>query len=258
MDACGVSLDAVDRAMRRMRAAAAQIEVPGGKTPDVVRSALFGDAWSIVDQAHMLRSLLHELSTEINVPAFREFAAVSEAATTLRNKMNHLHNNIANLAAKKGGQPLHGALSFCVHRLSEAGERKVASGAGIDQPSDLAPSYIVTLTLGPMLQKNHTFWPANPAGRKIEFPIGCFQLHAFDIVLDLSAIARAAKQVFQAFETDVAKACMELIQSAAKNEEEAKKLLAPQATGITLVMTIQYAEGGADPDIGASPQEPST
>ena len=77
-------------------------------------------------------------------PRQSKFYADFECATLLRNGMDHLHNNVRNLAARKGTQsPLFGALSYFwvePHQITEIdGEAVVRAGTLVTITSGSVP-----------------------------------------------------------------------------------------------------------------------
>lgn len=71
----------------------------------------FQQAWSIVDHVHALRNLLPQIGVEID--GAMSFVTDFESGTHLRNRMDHLHENISNIAKSKGSMPgVYGSLTY--------------------------------------------------------------------------------------------------------------------------------------------------
>lgn len=80
---------------------------------DYQRVAMFGDAWTIVDQVHVVRQVLLSLTGADRKADTLTFISDFSAAQSLRNKMDHLNQNIPNRAKSKvNGNALFGQLSF--------------------------------------------------------------------------------------------------------------------------------------------------
>lgn len=85
------------------------------------RHAAFIDAWSIVDKMHNIRELALAGKKNIFTPDLVDgFIAAAKPITDLRNKMDHLHENVGNLGTKlKSGTlhlPLLGIIEFSWQR----------------------------------------------------------------------------------------------------------------------------------------------
>ena len=86
------------------------------------RSAVSVDCWSIVDNAHAYLQIVRSLNLkkEGNHEALlKNFGAT---ISKIRNGMDHIHQQISNMAHKKGGKyPLFGTVGFCT-KLRQSGE----------------------------------------------------------------------------------------------------------------------------------------
>jgi hypothetical protein len=69
------------------------------------RTALFAHAWTMVDQIHVLRQLLHAMRNGQMGPNQKKFYDTSEPATKIRNRMDHLNATIPSRASP--APPLH-------------------------------------------------------------------------------------------------------------------------------------------------------
>jgi hypothetical protein len=82
--------------------------------PRQERTALFAHAWTMVDQIHVLRQLLHAMRKGQMGPNQKKFYDTSEPATKMRNKMDHLNATIPNPGAseRETGRALWNAFAF--------------------------------------------------------------------------------------------------------------------------------------------------
>lgn len=88
--------------------------------------------------------------------------------------MDHLHGNIKNIANRKTAlPPLFGALSFCTVTKDQIYQ-------GDDGESTFRRCRVVTVTAGALTHPEHIFQGANPAGRRMELPVGLFEFQAFE------------------------------------------------------------------------------
>jgi len=135
------------------------------------RLDLFLNLWSIVDQADALRRLLQKGKASLVIS---DFLAIADPAQQMRNKMDHLPQNIPNMAGKSGKVlPIYGVFSFGKFWLSK-------DGISVDDFE------IYTITAGSLTHKTHQ-WPiATPSpGKLLQIPIGMFEFSAFDCTLDI-------------------------------------------------------------------------
>jgi hypothetical protein len=80
---------------------------------DTHRFTMVSDAWTIVDQVHVVRQVLDSLTGDDRKPDTQAFIDDFAAATLLRNKMDHLNENLENRAKAKGRKnALFGMVSF--------------------------------------------------------------------------------------------------------------------------------------------------
>src|SRR5665213_898657 len=114
-EGAGWAIRMIDLSFERLREAAARVDATTEMTyPTAMAAEMFSCCWSIVDQCHMLRNLLERVYANTNTKQ-AAFTKKFEAATSMRNAMDHLHQNIKNVSTKKAPMPpIFGALSFCV------------------------------------------------------------------------------------------------------------------------------------------------
>lgn len=223
LEAIAFSIDAIYLKHERISQWAAKCEPESFlKTPYRERLELFLDLWSIVDQADALRRLLHKIRTNESVLEFRKIA---EAAQSMRNSMDHLSQNIPNIANKKGQVfPVYGVFSFGRFYLDEAGV-------------EIEEVKIYTITAGSLTHKAHT-WPVpNPLGKVLDIPVGMFEFSAFDRTLDVSALARSLNGIVNFFDTRVRSGIETAIKSAAEEKGmDAEPMLSEIAGSIATVI----------------------
>jgi len=153
-EAAGWGIEAISWSFEKLQAAAMQIDTSSAKFPGPIAREIFAHCWSIVAQCHMLRKMLQRTSPQVGGPT-HIFLQKFESVTLIRNSMDHLHQQIENIAkAKDTRPPLFGALSFC--RLAEQDIIRDDGGFQIQG------CRIVTLTAGALTHKEHFLRTVTP------------------------------------------------------------------------------------------------
>jgi hypothetical protein len=188
-EGAGWAIQMISLSFERLKSAALQIDTTTASYPSSVAAEMFSCCWSIVDQCHMLRKLLERVYSNTETKQAK-FIEKFEVVTLMRNAMDHLHQNIKNVSAKKTPvPPVFGALSFCLVRDDDL------SSFDHDGAPILKGCKVVTMTAGALTHPVHNFGVVSPAGRIIEVPVGDFQFMAFeyrvaisDLMADLSSL----------------------------------------------------------------------
>jgi hypothetical protein len=143
------------------------------------RLTIIADAWAVVDCANRLRTLLERypsLRIRENHDV-RRFLTRSKRAVTLRNRFQHLAENLPRrVEITRASQTLFGELTWIFIPDGEGEIRSaqvygVAIG-GTPHDSDRQQASRITAV----------------GGAKVEVPVGRFELHAFDECLNLSEL----------------------------------------------------------------------
>ena len=137
----------------------------------------------MIDQIHVLRQLINAKGRM--GPNQRHFYDISEPATKMRNKMDHLNATIPNRARQKGIQaPLFGTLSYF---LVEPHQMKQTDAGTIVEAGT-----IVSITSGSVQVGNKAIGRVpNPADHLFRVPVSQFVVTAFDWTLDLDVLLNA-------------------------------------------------------------------
>lgn len=223
LEAIAFSIDAIYLKHQRISQWATQCEPESfSKTPYRERLELFLDLWSIVDQADALQRLL---LGKIGENELLEFRSIAKAAHSMRNRMDHLPQNIPNIANRRGHvPPVYGAFSF---------GRFYLDGAGVE----IDDFEIYTITAGSLTHGSHK-WPVpNPLGKVLDIPVGMFEFSAFDFTLDVSALVRCLNGIVHIFDTNVRKGMEAMIRDVAKEKDiDVGPMLSEYAGSITTVL----------------------
>jgi hypothetical protein len=177
--------------------------------------ALCSDVWNVVDQLHMLRKLLEQLDPQrAGIPG--EFAKKYGVATEIRNKMDHLHQNLDNLAnAKSGRSTIFGSLSYVANpRFEEEEGSRVFKGKIVTQP------------FGDLTHAIHSMGSVNPSGKPVPLneKTGLFEFMAFGLTLPIYTLTNDLKTLAAILENgakNIAKNVVEEAKARGENTEGA-------------------------------------
>jgi hypothetical protein len=233
MEGAGWAIDSIYWSFDQAKAAARDSKFDA--TAHDIEHGMFVSCWSIVDQCHMLRKLLGELPLSPEGPT-RTFIDKYENVTLIRNAMDHLHDKLDNLTkSKKQSPPVFGALSYCV----------VADDDFIELPDGtkmLAGCSVATLTAGSLTLNNHAWNIANPAGKKIEIPVGCFEFNAFDYTISFSELIEDLNALVAHYDTEIRRKVEDGIRAQAQERGiDADKVLKERGGGgFKILMKMKF------------------
>jgi hypothetical protein len=240
LEAIGYAADMLELAVSRLEQNATSIvkRAPRHLQISVMeRRALFLDAWAAVDQGHNLGTLLRLAARDkvVNSAVFDSYLASAERARLARNKMDHLAQNLRNLANREQATlPLYGLLKFFWIDEVEGGQvksgHKTIFGAGTFHHRD----------------SNHSI--PYVGGRELDAKVGLFSLEAFGIEVDLSDLATKSAKVRGFLNTKFAEHTRLGIAEAARKLGEDPELALKQAPGPM----------SSDLAVGFTPDEPSS
>lgn len=225
--------DAIAACLDDVRAIANNI---GDKIDSISRSQrtrIFICAWTIVDGIHAIRNLMQSL--HFTSAKIQDFIEKYESATLLRNKFDHLNQNVENLAqSQRRRPPIFGALSYCYLPPTEV--QKVREGANPKCAS------LVTLTTG----KIRTPWGVqmfNPLNRDVTVPVGGFQFEAFDqtIVLEeaVDALEAVVLELNDGLNVQITDIARQLSKDSGKSVDE---LMRYDSEGLHLSIEIEFPD----------------
>jgi hypothetical protein len=122
LEALVFAADAIEASLASIRQITAHHRERLGEAGGNVRVGLFIFAWTIVDSIHVVRQILTAL--DYKTPRALAFHEKYEAATVLRNKMDHLAGQAKNLGNAKGRPPLFGVLTYICIPEEKASEKE--------------------------------------------------------------------------------------------------------------------------------------
>lgn len=226
MDAIVVASDIVSQCYQDLSKLGAEIGATFGEIGPLQRAAFIGFAWSIVDQLHAVRQLVTPPRGIPAGPATQRFLDAAEPATLLRNKMDHLRNNLSNLSAKKGERyPLFGAISYVLSNTDpQSGGLLMTVSSGALHGGDLFPA-------------------VNPAGRSYSTPVGLLQLNAFDFTFEFSPALAALQDYLAITEVSAEKKMRAAAEvEAAKGVHTVEELLVHLGGSPVVAMVFDYTD----------------
>jgi hypothetical protein len=229
------SIDLLTLAFASLRDLAARLGSNVVDLSDTERMAMFLHAWTMVDQVHVIRQLLRDLSDGEMGKTLGKFYSDFEGAHHLRNKMDHLRMNIQNLATRKGMRaPLFGAISYLVvepHQVTQHEAKCSINGATA-----------ITIMAG-SVPDGKSLFPIAVAPRQI--PVSAFKLFAFDREIDLEDAFIQLQVVMTKLGEMLAAQLTEHVDAISKTSEATiEQLMAalPMSGGMIIAATIQYGD----------------
>ena len=231
-DAFVIAADIIAQAFSLLRQFTAQAGNEMENFTNGFRAHALSLCWTMVDQLHAIRQLLQPPGGTKSGPFTQAFLDAAESATSLRNRMDHLADNLDNLSKTKGSKPpLFGSLSYFHAADPGAAEKR---------------GNIITIMSG-SLHGKHTMPCVNPAGRAFTLPTGLFTLSAFGLDLDFGSAIGALRDLIQRMESTMEDDLRGQLDQLAVSPEDAEEAMKSHGGGLTLIMTIEFAtEAGGD------------
>lgn len=190
IDAIVMSCDIMTESFNRIREMSINRGLNGGDVDNRQIASIFGYCWAIVDQMHCVSQLVYTIHKKHSErgPLTRSMITHCEVATTMRNAMDHLKDNLGNLSERKGQRsPLFGSLSYFY-----AANLPDHSGNG------------VTLVSGSQVDELR-FPLINPIERPFVLPVGLFDFTAFERTLQIEPALDALSRYVVAMGSDIEK-----------------------------------------------------
>lgn len=251
IDAMAFSIDAVYTSYDAMRARAALIGIPDKGMDHGNLVYLTMQARAVIDHGDMLVQLLSSFLREYTLEVTGEFEHVAMDIEiiqflrnycgkwqTLRDSRNffaHINGNLAKLSAIDRATPVHGSLSYIHFR-----------GNGEDK---LPKASIITICAGALSHDKYSASSANPCGKEIEYPVGMFEFHSFGRrirdrqSINLSDFFFDTQSVVQKFDNEIQEHITQQLKIYAREQgHEEEKILGRRASGLTVVMDIEFQE----------------
>lgn len=205
---------------------------------------LFVNAWAIVDNTHLVRSLLRR--SRITGQPVMEFITRTEVATRLRNKFDHVGEMVGNLARKSDPMALFGALSIhhvCPEHIDTTGPAGPV----------LKGYHLVQVHAGRPVTMLHDLEENDGKPFAIERPVGRFLLQAFDLKANLSELVFNTRAVVEFYDDVIGPRVAKQVREAAKRQGlDPDKELLNTGLGVVWHARVQFlAEASEDPDPAA-------
>lgn len=212
---------------------------------------LFVNAWAAVDGVHLVRQLIRSLKPKR--VALQEFVTATEVTTHLRNKLDHIHQNLPNLAARKGSPPpLFGAATFIMTdqehhiRVREDGTRELLGWRGYALHAGRPVTTLFQVSSDPASVPH------------VETPVGLFELHAFGLTVNISEMYFAAQRAAAVFEDDLGPLLLDRVRKAAEaHGADPEEVLKNTGVGIILQLEAALVDGDDDRTCDTNERTPS-
>ena len=240
-EGAGWAIQMLSLSYDKLKAAASQVDVTSPAYPTAKATEIFACCWSIIDQCHMLRKLFERMDPAPGGLTAR-FIEKFEAATLIRNDMDHLPVKIPNIAKKKHPMPpLFGALSFLA--IGDEDMSDSATGTIV-----ITGGKLIVLTAGALTHPTHRFQVASPPGRLTETPLGMFQFMAFEHSIDISQMMIDLAALVGHYDTVVkSEQEQQLREFARKNDLEEDRVVNERYnTGLMIRMDMAFSDNKGD------------
>jgi hypothetical protein len=191
VDAIRLSIEMANHAYSRLRSSAHTVSLSQKRKevlPKHIFTPIFLDAWSIIDSVHRLRRLLQSVLLRKKAEV-RGFLAATKSITDLRNAVQHIDEEIENLA--DSNLPTWGALAWMFGNL----------------PTDNRAWCFVMVPGSVREGREHLF--LKPEG-DIRLPVDRLTLTAHGIEVSLSAVIDSVERLTRILEDDIKKQSSDL------------------------------------------------
>ena len=185
------------------------------------RASWFVDAWAIVDATYALSTLLRSKQANLSPPGSSRYEEEFNTASLIRNKLDHLAQNLNNLSSRNlKVLPVFGLLSYF----------KTKQGGGD-----------MVLVTSVFIAGDGSISIPNPAGHEIEAPVGYFHFSAFDLVSNLSKLNLYATELLNFLNGDYARLAYDQLRDAAKlNGIDPRLATEPGPTGLVISIGMSH------------------
>ena len=195
-----------------------------GESADLIvsektRSATSVDCWSIVDNAHAYLQIMRSLNLRKGGNHEALLNGYGPTISRIRNGMDHIHQQISNMAQKKGGKyPLFGTVGFCT-KLSHDGKFEWCS-----------------FPLGGMQFNEQFLCPFDSMVIPSRDGVSQICFSAFESTLNLSDLIVDLRLAIRQMSTDVKKFVKPLIVDAStKHKSDLKKIMSETVKGAIVI-----------------------
>ena len=226
--------DSIAAAYTHIHTAALRCVDADGHLSPLERAMIFNCAWCIVDDFYAARQLLGQLQPNA-VPRPGGFYETATDFVLLRNRMDHLAQNVGNLTNARGiRRPIFGSISF--FHISENdieienNRIRIISGRSYNISSGSISNQDVL-----------TF--AVPAGEEIAPPIDKLRFSAFDRDIELQAAIEKFKNLIHSISADVKELCRDNIRRQLGDGVELDQALNQVSPfGITMILDVLFPQ----------------
>lgn len=222
-DAVVTASDLIANAFASLRGHAIVIGPDINKLDLSGRALMLSQCWTIVDQLHSIRQLLTPGKGGTAGQFTQVFLSESLPASKLRHRMDHLADNLGNLASKKGMKaPLFGSLSYFY-----------------SESNPLTHGTVFSIMAG-TIHGEQTMSCINPAGRALALPADLFTLSAFEQEFELALSIIALRTLLNRWEEVLEDDIREQLKRQGLTKQELENAMAPSGGGIAIALEIHF------------------
>ena len=150
---------------------------------------MFTNCWAIIDHLLACQRILISLNITILNDELSKFSEKFQNVIYMRNKFQHINQNINNIASSKGNiDPLFGSVSYFYipeenWKIESDGSVNVTKGQiiGLGSVCEFGDGTIMPFT--------------NPVGKQLWGPVSCVQFSAFDKIIDFDEAVRSLSKI---------------------------------------------------------------
>jgi hypothetical protein len=231
-DAIVMASDITSLAYNQLRSFAIEVGPSSDAISELNIPMAISACWTIVDQLHAIRQLLNFQAKAIEDigPKTKQLLNNLSVATAIRNKMDHLKDNIGNLSKSKFPQsPLFGSVSYFY-------------ASNIDDSRGFAITAYSAALLG---QQRVPI--VNPIERPFVLPVGLFEFSAFGETLKVEPLLKELMEYFEIMISDIEKQVSSAaIAHAEENELSLDELMASARGTFSFVAEFGPPPSGDD------------
>lgn len=194
--------DAISIAHERLLETLRNIDTQSSETfDDMTRAKLGIDCWTIVDNAHALFQVVRKLPSGNAFSSHGLMDQYGRTVSAMRNGMDHIHQNINNLAGKKGTRmPLYGSVTF-------------TSPLGSDLTFEMR-----TVPIGGLQFSEQAFGVFDTWARPLADDVGNISFEAFENRLTVSEMIGQLQAALIEFDADLRDKLSQLVAECAQTQ----------------------------------------
>lgn len=228
--------DSIAAAYSHIYATVLECAQNNGQISPLKRAMMFNCAWGIVDDFYATRQLLGRLQPDA-APQPGGFFEVAQDFVLLRNRMDHLAQNVVNLVNARGiRRPIFGSISFFYISDADLVIKNEHTHVISAQAFNISSGSISAQDLLPF---------TIPGGELISPPIDRIKFSAFDRDIDLAQPITKLQELVGKISANVENECRENIKRQLGDGEKLDQALNQVAPfGVTIILDLKFPREG--------------